>query len=471
MYLSPTVPEHNKFLIDLKINPIPEAEIHRIMAKMDLVAISSFTPSIKNAIYIAGLAKEHNLPVVIGGYHASLIPQVVQEPIFDVAVRREGELTFPELVTALDRDGKWSHNNLKDIKGVVYMHDGDMVETPPRPLIKDLDTLPMPDRSLIGDTKYEYFGSSVDSLESSRGCVNNCHFCCVTAHCGRKWRRKSPERVIQEIEQCSKKSRWITYQDSELTIDMKRIRQISDLVIEHGLDHRWYSAQARVDDLVRDVPTLDRMVESGFKMLFIGIESAFQSSLDRIGKNLNHKKIKQAVRLLHDRGVSIYGAIVIGNIGETYDMVKQTAQYAVDLDLDIVQFTALTPYPGTRLWEEAIANGWVEDADWTHYDFIRPVMRTPDLSRQQIAELVQYAYHNFYVTDKKFGYVLKRAKRFITQPNFWWFFKMLPGFLHKTSVLTQFLSDISKPVTIEEMKPVVLDRTKPIPVEELASHV
>ncbi|OLS16075.1 MAG: hypothetical protein RBG13Loki_0317, partial [Promethearchaeota archaeon CR_4] len=73
MYLSPTVPEHKRFLIDLKSNPIKEEDIHRLLAKADLVAISSFTPSIKNAMYVASLAKQHNLPVVIGGYHASLI--------------------------------------------------------------------------------------------------------------------------------------------------------------------------------------------------------------------------------------------------------------------------------------------------------------------------------------------------------------------------------------------------------------
>src|SRR5271157_4427334 len=98
MYLSPTVPDHKKFLLDLKSKPMKDDAIHNIMSKADLVAISSFTPSIKNAIEIARMAKEHNLPVVIGGYHASLIPEVVKDPIFDVAVRREGELTFPELV-------------------------------------------------------------------------------------------------------------------------------------------------------------------------------------------------------------------------------------------------------------------------------------------------------------------------------------------------------------------------------------
>lgn len=267
MYLSPTVPDHKRFLLDLKSKALKPEAIHKILARSDLVAISSFTPSIKSAIDIARMAKEHQLPVVIGGYHASLIPEVVQDPIFDVAVRREGELTFPELVAALDRDGAWTHENLQGIQGIAYMKGKEMVQTELRPLIKDLDTLPMPDRELCAGARYEYFGCSVDSLESSRGCVNHCHFCCVTAHCGRKWRRKSPERVVREIEQCSRRVKWITYQDSELTIDMKRIRAISDLVIERGLDKQWYSAQARADDIVKDVGTVDRMVESGFRML------------------------------------------------------------------------------------------------------------------------------------------------------------------------------------------------------------
>jgi len=401
-------------------------------------------------MYIASLAKMHNLPVVIGGYHASLIPGVVENPIFDVAVRQEGELTFPELVAALEKDGKWNHQNLKNIKGIAYMKDGKVIQTEPRPFINNLDTLPMPDRNLIGNTKYEYFGASVDSIESTRGCVNNCIFCCVTAHCGRKWRAKSPQRVIREIAQCSRKSRWITYQDSELTINMPRVRKISDLVIQYGYDKQWYSAQARVDDIVRDVGTIDKMVDAGFRMLFIGIESAFQSSLDRIGKNVTQQKIRQAVKILHDRGVSIYGAIVIGNIGETYDMVKKTARYAIDLDLDIVQFTALTPYPMTKLWNEALEKGWIEDADWTHYDFLRPVMRTPHLTRQQIAELVHKAYHDFYITDRKGGFLLKRAPRYLGHKRYWWFFKMLPGFLRKTSVLKSFLKSLSEPVPITD---------------------
>ncbi|MBD3186735.1 radical SAM protein [Candidatus Bathyarchaeota archaeon] len=450
MCLTPTVPQHKKYLIDLKANPMPEDKVRRIIQKGDLIAISSFTPSIKNARKIAAIAKQYNKPVVIGGYHASLIPEVCKEPMFDVAVRREGELTFPELVHLLERDGKWTKDNLKTVKGIAYEHEGEMRETEPQPLVKNLDDLPMPDRDLIGNTKYEYFGASLDALESSRGCIGNCHFCCVQVHCGGIWRKKSPERVVREIAECSRKTKWISYQDSELTINMKRVKQICDLVIEHGYDNQWYGCQARADDLVREPKIVERMVESGFKFFFIGIESKHQKSLDVIGKRVTTDVIREAVEMCHDLGAAVYGAIIIGNIGETYEEVLETIDYAIELNLDIAQFTSLTPYPGTKIWDDAVKNGWIEDADWTHYDFTRTVMRTPDLTRKQVAELVHHAYKKFYIGDLWGEYFWKRAPRFFFNRQNWWFFKMLPGFMKNIDKIERLVSDLSKPTPIEE---------------------
>nr|MDO8116832.1 cobalamin-dependent protein [Candidatus Sigynarchaeota archaeon] len=155
MCLSPTVPEHKKLLMDLKLHDYPDDKVRRIIQKADLVAISSFTPSVKSAIKVARIAKEYKKPVIIGGYHASLVPEVVKEGVFDVAVRNEGELTFPELVHVLEKDGNLTHDSLKDIQGIAYLKGNDVILTEQRPFIKDLDTLPMPDRMLVGDTKYE----------------------------------------------------------------------------------------------------------------------------------------------------------------------------------------------------------------------------------------------------------------------------------------------------------------------------
>ncbi len=444
MYLTPTVPQHKKFLIDLKARPnTPDDYLRRMVQKADLVAITSYTPSIKSAMKVGAIAKEYGKPVIIGGYHASLVPDVAKEPMFDVAVQNEGELTFPDVVGILEKDGKWTPQNLKGIQGISYKNDGNLVVNEPRPLIKDLDTLPMPDRTLIGDTSYEYFGVTMDALESSRGCVGQCDFCCVKEHTP-TWRKKSPERVIRELQALSRKTRWIGYQDSEFSINMNRVREICDLTIEYGLDKQWYSAQVRADDLLRDKATFARMVDAGFKMLFIGIESAHQASLDRIGKHETVDTIKQAVKMCHDNGVAVLGAIIIGNIGETYQDVLKTIKYANELEIDIGQFTALTPLPKTKLWEEANKNGWIEDYDWTHYDFTQVVMHTPQLTRKQIAELVHKAYNDFYIGSGLGEYFWNKAPRYISNPKFSWFWKMLFDYLKNIPKMSTLVQDFSR---------------------------
>lgn len=445
MYLAPTVPDHGKLLVDLKLNPnVSEDTLRRVIRRHDLVAISSYTPSIKSAIHVATLAKECGKPVVIGGYHASLVPEVVMDPAFDVAVQSEGELTFPEIVSILERDGAWTPGALRGVKGISY-RDGDrLVVNEPRPLVKDLDTLPFPDRTLIGNTRYEYFGSSIDAIETSRGCVGSCNFCCVKEHTP-AWRKKSPERVIEEMTALNPRARWIAYQDSEFTINMDRVARICDLIVDHGFDHRWHAAQVRADDLVRDKRTFGRMVDAGFKMLFIGIESVHQRSLDGIGKRLSVDTVRQAVKMCHDHGVTVLGAIIIGNIGETYQDVLQTIAYAKQLDVDIGQFTALTPLPKTGLWDLANERGWIEDRDWTHYDFSRVVMRTPDLTRLQIAGLVRKAYRDFYLGGYWGSYFFSKAKRFTSNRRYWWFFKMLPGFMKNIKPIKQMIEDLSNP--------------------------
>ncbi len=447
MYLTPTVPQHKKFLIDLKARPnTPDDYLRRMIQKADLVAISSYTPSIKSAMKVGAIAKEYGKPVIIGGYHASLVPEVVKEPMFDVAVQNEGELTYPEVVSILEKDGKWTPQNLKGIQGISYKSDGNLVVNEARPLIKDLDTLPMPDRTLIGDTRYEYFGVTMDALESSRGCVGHCDFCCVKEHTP-NWRKKSPERVVREIEALSRKTRWIGYQDSEFTINMDRVTEINKLLIQHGLDKQWYSAQVRADDLLRNKEAFKSMVDVGFKMLFIGIETAHQASLDRIGKHESVDTIKQAVKLCHDNGIAVLGAFIIGNIGETYNDVLKTIKYASELEIDIGQFTALTPLPKTKLWEEANKNGWIEERDWTKYDFTQVVMRTPDLTRRQIAELVHKAYKDFYIQNGFGEYFWTKLPRYIGNPAYHWFFKMLPEFMKNVPAIEQLVSDFSKPIS------------------------
>ncbi|MFX1298864.1 MAG: radical SAM protein, partial [Promethearchaeota archaeon] len=272
-----------------------------------------------------------------------------------------------------------------------------------------------------------------DALESARGCPHQCHFCCVSAHWGRGWRFKSPQRVIEEFHRMDTSRQWFIFNDSESTLNMHRIEKLCHLIKEYGYHRKWKSCQGRVDDIVKHPRIIGKMASAGWKMMFIGIESIHQKSLDTIGKKITIEQIRKAVKILHDLGITIFGSIIIGNLGETKEDVMATIKFAEDLDIDIMQFTPLTPYPSTKLYEQARQCGWIEEEDFRNWNLVFPVMRTPDLSVREIYDLVQEAYREFYFKFRE-KYVLRsffvRALwRFIKNPRFWWFFKMTRKFV------------------------------------------
>jgi len=439
MTLAATVPEHDVEIMDLKYRKLLKRSIRKKISRADVVGISCLTPSHSATMKLCQIAKEEGIPTIVGGYHPTLVPEMVEHPMIDYIVRGEGELTFPQLINALHNG-----NKIDDVLGVSYSKNGTVHHNPPRPLIEDLDIIPFPRRDLVSRNYYSYFGSSVDVMESARGCAHDCHFCCVIQFYQRKWRKKSPERVIQELQQMNPRRSWHIFQDSEFTLHMKRVKRICDLIIENGLENKWYSAQGRVDDVVKNPAVVDRMTDAGFKMLFIGIESIFQKSLDKIGKNISVDQIKQAVKMLHDRGITIFGSIIIGNVEETKEDVRKTIQFARELDIDIMQFTPLTPYPKTRLFEEAMEKGWVKDLNYDNWNLCNPIMATPNLSIDEIQDLVIEAYRDFYLAGFRTSFLMRGAKR-ISQRQFGWFWRMVPEFLTiSVPAVYQFVQDLAK---------------------------
>ncbi|MHA1798801.1 MAG: B12-binding domain-containing radical SAM protein, partial [Candidatus Helarchaeota archaeon] len=365
-----------------------------------------------------------------------------------------GELTFPELIDALEH-GK----DLKNVKGIYFsngkQNGNKLIRTEDRPLI-DINTSPFPRRDLVRFYDYHYFWASIDALESSRGCPFNCHFCCINKHWGRGWRPKSPERVIEEFHRMDKNKRWFIFNDSESTLDMKRMERISELSIEYGYHRKWKSCQGRVTDVVNNPRIMDKMSDAGWKMMFIGIESIHQKSLDTIGKGIKIEDIKKAVKMLHDRGITIFGSIIIGNIGESAADVKKTIRFAQDLDIDIMQFTPLTPYPATRLYEQAVENEWITDNDFTNWNLVKPIMRTDKLTSDEIFELVKWAYRDFYFRFREKhvnSFFIRALRRFLPKYNFWWFWKMAPKFvINGIKHSKDFISDLTSKEYAEKFR-------------------
>ena len=439
MSIAATVPNHEVEILDLKYRKFLNRSIRKKMSRADIVGISCLTPSYTATMKLCKMAKEEGVPTLVGGYHPTLVPELVERPEIDYIVRGEGELTFPTLIDAINNGHK-----MDDVLGVSYSKNGSVHHNPPRPLIDDLDTLPFPRRDLVRGNYYAYFGGSVDVMESSRGCAHDCHFCCVIQFHQRRFRTKSPERVIQELHQLNKRRYWHIFQDSSFTLNMKRVDKICDLIIEHGLENKWYSAQGRVDSVVKNPAIVDKMQKAGFKMLFIGIESIFQKSLDIIGKKITIEQIKQAVKMLHDRGITIFGSIIIGNVGETRKEVMQTIQFAKDLDIDIMQFTPLTPYPKTKLYDEALEKGWIKIDDYDRWNLCNPIMATPDLSVEDIKDLVVEAYRSFYLDGFRTNFLMRGGKR-MSRDQFLWFWRMVPGFLTVSiPAIFKFVQDLRR---------------------------
>lgn len=451
MILAATVPDHEVEILDLRNYDYSPDYFRKKVQGFDVVGISASTSMINPALELCKIAKENDVRTIIGGYHASLVPETALFPQVDLTVKGEGEITFPAVIKTLEKSNDLK-NDLKKIKGINFKNGTTLYQTENRPQI-NLDDAPFPRRDLVKKYNYHYFWATIDTLESSRGCPHQCSFCCISCHWGRGWRQKSPMRVIEEFHHMDIKKNWFIFNDSETTLNMKRIGKICELIMEYGYQKKWKSCQGRVDDVVRNPRIMDQMSDAGWKMMFIGIESIHQKSLDSMGKKISIEQIKKAVKMLHDRGITIFGSIIIGNIGETKEQVMETIRFAEKLNIDIMQFTALTPYPSTELYKQAKANGWIDDEDFTNWNLIRPIMRTPDLTTDEIFELVKWAYRDFYFKFREKhikSFFIRNLGRFIINPNMWWFFKMAKNFvINGLKTADAFIADLKSKEYLE----------------------
>jgi radical SAM superfamily enzyme YgiQ (UPF0313 family) len=427
------VPDHGAKLFDFKVQKYREKRFRNNLNKTDIVAITSMTPQISQAFEVAQIAKEHGCTTIMGGYHPTLAPDyVAKNPSVDYAIRGEGEYSFQELINFLD--GNKDHIALKNIDGVSYKNkEGQVVHNKDRRLEHNLDNFPMPRRDLLNDKKYVYLGARVAQLESSRGCPHNCKFCCII----KMWRNpdrpvtyrtKSTKRIMQEIYDINWKNDFIFFCEDNFTIQIKRTKEILDTIIRSGVPNKMYfSCQSRVDTLYRNQWLIDLMHKAGMRQVFLGIESVHQQSLDAMNKqNTTPDKVRKVVSLLQDRGISIFGGVIIGFPGETKTMVRQNIQFAKSLNMTCVQMTPITAFPGTDFYNEMKEKGMITSTNYKHYNLFHPMMRTEQLTNIDIYRLVAEAYSAYYLSK---GWLKMLIKRY-TNPfgKFNWMLKNIPQF-------------------------------------------
>jgi radical SAM superfamily enzyme YgiQ (UPF0313 family) len=405
MSLAAMVPDHNATLIDYKVKKFDEEQLKRECNRHDVVALTSMTPQIYGALENAKLAKDQGCKTIIGGYHPTLDPEfVAKRSYIDYVVRGEGEHTFRELIDFID--GKKGDTSMKDINGISYKNkQGKIIHTEDRPLEPDLDNYPMPRRDLINYKDYLYLGARVASVESSRGCPHSCKFCCIHKMWNDRklsYRTKSIGRIMKEIYDVNWNNDFIFFCEDNFTINVRRTKNILNTIIKSGVQNKMlFSCQSRVDTLYRHPEIIDLMHKAGVRQVFLGIESVHQQSLNAMNKqNTNPKMTRKVVKMLQDRGISIFGGVIIGFPGETKKMVRQTIQYTKSLKLTCVQFTPITAFPGTEFYDEMDEKGKIVSKNYRRYNLFHSMMNTEELTSSEIYNLVVEAYASFYLSGE-----------------------------------------------------------------------
>ena len=369
--------------------------------KPDVVGISMLTPTAPRGYKAVRMIKEELPDVIVfaGGPHVTFMYDEAIGNGVDVVVRGEGEYTTLELVETIERYGL-DATKLRSIKGIAFRdpREDRIIVTPPRPFIEDLDELPKPARHLLPMDKYTLFGKPirVAHVMASRGCPYGCIYCITSYFWGRRIRFRSPVKVAEEIEELvyKYKAKYIVFTDDELTAGRRFVYGLIRELKRRGIEVP-FACGARVDHLTKDY--LKFLYDNHCVAIYVGVESASQETLDRIGKKITIDQVKRVFEWKKELGGFMAGSFILGFPWESIDDMKKTVEFAIRLDPDYAQFTVLTPYPGTPLFEYAKNAGLIEDWNWEHYTTLQPVMRGFKFTRKQLARMLQYAYRRFYV--------------------------------------------------------------------------
>lgn len=370
--------------------------------KYDIVGISTDTTRYRQALQFAKQAKSNGCTVVLGGPHPGYVDQeILSTKRVDFIVHGEGEITFSELVTALQRNDRKFHS----IQGVSFFLNGKLVRTAPRPFIENLDNLPLPARHLIHMDDYrktKLGGRDITPLMTSRGCPYQCAFCASPHFWGTKVRMRSVEAILEELEEIYNRYHFnaVAFVDDTFNLLPKRVIEICHGIRDKKLD-LWWWCLSRIDLLLHHEEMVKEMVRAGAKSIFIGIESCDPKTLEELKKGINVENTVQAVEMLKKNGLEIHASYILGGLHETVERIHETIRFAKRLDTNVAQFSILTPYPGTAIYEQVKDRIFKWRAPWSFFDMQHLVFKHDHLSFIRMEWLLLKAHLLYYTRSKK----------------------------------------------------------------------
>lgn len=379
--------------------------------KPDIVGAGEEALYHHEAVRLFKLTKAINSQIITiaGGHFFSwMVEFSLKNFPIDIIVRFEGEETLVELIKAFE-----NKVDLSKVKGIVYRNNGQIIKTPLRPLIEDVNSLPLPAYDLMPMGKYSplgYLWPQSATLEHSRGCVDKCNFCSLWTFWGRhlktdiekgelevmpRYRSKSVERTLEEVDIVYKKynRRYIIWADPTFNVDPKWIDEFCAKLIRRNYKDLYWWAFLRADYLLRDerLGILEKMVKSGLVHPLIGVERACTEDLRKIRKSVYSRDlVKEVFFIFKKKYPQIFrqGTFITCLPFDTRESMLDLVKYAIEIDIDYPAFHPVAPVPGTYLYQEAKESNLLEEKDFTKYDWSTPIMRSKaGLSIENLAKL------------------------------------------------------------------------------------
>jgi anaerobic magnesium-protoporphyrin IX monomethyl ester cyclase len=369
----------------------------RLMRECDpeLIGLSVMTFQRRTAGRIIALARrlKPSVKIAVGGYDPSLAPEAYEEMGVDFVVRGEGEVTFRELLRALENGGE-----LARVCGLSYRAGERWVHNPARPAhrLEDGDIRP-PKRSARVLRGYTLLGRQVDVIETSRGCTYDCSFCSIIEMRGRNFHTYAFERVLADIRDAREHgARTIFLVDDNITLNVRRFEALCRAIIDAGLNQLDYFVQAMTSAIADHGPTLAPLMQrAGFRYVFLGIENILEGDLEFLraaAKNTGHKNSGsgnaslRAIEYLHRNKMYVVGGLIVGNPDDTVESIEANLKFARRyVDWPYIQHP--TPYPRTPMTEDFRRRGLITNEQLEEYDGTTAVVRTEHVPAEEVEYL------------------------------------------------------------------------------------
>jgi radical SAM superfamily enzyme YgiQ (UPF0313 family) len=367
----------------------------RLVAEHDpeVVGLSIMTFQRRSAARIIELVRSvrPGVKIVVGGYDPSLAPEAYEEMGVDFLVRSEGEVTFRELLRALEQE-----SGLDRISGLSYRNGKGWVHNPARPphRLEDKEIRP-PNRDSRVLKGYTLLGRQVDVIETSRGCTYDCSFCSIIEMRGRNFHTYTFDRVLADIRDARDHgARTIFLVDDNITLNVKRFEALCEAIIAAGLHKLDYFVQAMTSAIANHGETLAPLMrKAGFRYVFLGIENILEGDLEFLrasakntersnGHETGNATLK-AIDYLHRNQMYVVGGLIVGSPGDTRESIEANLEFARRyVDWPYIQHP--TPYPRTPMTKEFRDQGLIMNERLEEYDGTTAVVRTAHLAAEEV---------------------------------------------------------------------------------------